>query len=143
MVVKPVVDTRDKHVSVHHGIGSMQCVSVDTLGQVTTMDEYASAQAIFIEEAQFFSDVVPVVRAMLRDGKEVYVYALDADAAQRPWASNIVHLVTDATVLRKHIAMCTYCGKPAPYTVCNERLPDTQVLIGGDDIYSAVCLTHL
>jgi thymidine kinase len=107
------------------------------------MDEYASAQAIFVEEAQFLSDVVHVVRAMLRDGKEVFVYALDSDAKQRPWASNILHLVTDTTVLRKHVAMCTYCGKPAPYTVCSERLPDTQVLIGGDEIYSAVCLTHL
>ena len=139
IIATPQLDT----LKTHHGVLAVHGVHVAQLADVLTMDAYAGSKVILVEDGHFFNDIVPTVRQMLRDNKSVFVYALDADAMQRPFPSRVMDLTVDAIEVRKHNALCTYCGEAAPYTVSTERLPDSQVLLGGHEVYSAVCLRHL
>lgn len=103
---------------------------------------------IGIDEAQFYSDLIPSVTKWLHQGKRIYVAGLDGDYEMKPIGS-VLSLIPLATMVTKLTAYCTYClapnvamaFTPAPYT---RRIisVDSQIYIGGDDAYVSVCGDH-
>ena len=75
--------------------------------------------------------------------KSVILAGLDADSFQRKFGELIdcIPLACDVTKLS---ALCMYCnnGNPGPFT---KRIVDNRELelIGGSDMYIAVCRSHL
>lgn len=110
--------------------------------QATRLDEIAklglsAADAIFINEAQFFPDLLPVIKEWLTTyRKPVYVCGLDGDFRQQPFGDllNIIPLCDTVVKLR---ARCVDCKNPA---IFSHRLTDEQeqTLIGSD-IYKPFC----
>jgi len=102
-------------------------------------DEY---DVICINEAQFFSKLVPFCKKVLSKNKTLYVSGLDGDYKQEKFGE-ILDLVPLCDTITKLNAFCKICkdGTAAHFTkrlVTNK----TQKLIGTDE-YIPVCRTHL
>ena len=132
---------RDTLIASHDG-AMAQCSRLATLNEAVTVQGYAQAEMILVDEAQFFDDLVSAVKRFLNNGKTVHVFGLDGDGKQRPFGS-VVDLIPLADSVQKLLGLCQICGEPAPFTVTDALIPETQVLIGGNELYSAVCRRHM
>lgn len=121
-----------------------RAVSVDGLAGVLGWPEFAAASAIVIDEAQFFRGcLVEFVRAAVDEhGKHVTVVGLDGDAERRPFG-DVLTLVPLADSVVKLTALCKLCGDGTPAIFTRAlRQSDTQVAVGGADLYEPVCRRH-
>ena len=95
------------------------------------------ADAIFINEGQFFPDLRDVVKTLVETcQKEVYVCGLDSDFRREPFG-DILRLITLCDSVEKLKARCVRCQNDAIFThrVSNEV---EQVVIGSDE-YIPLC----
>jgi thymidine kinase len=117
--------------------------AVLTLGELYNYKELETVKLVVIEEAQFFSDLIPFVRKMVEErGKDVLVVGLDGDAERRPFGS-LLSLVPFCDKITKLNALCKLCGDltPAPFT--NRKIKsEQQVMIGTEELYEALCRKH-
>jgi thymidine kinase len=114
-----------------------------TLGELYNYKELETVKLVVIEEAQFFSDLIPFVRKMVEEhGKDVLVVGLDGDAERRPFGS-LLNLVPFCDKITKLNALCKLCGDltPAPFTHRKIK-SEQQVMIGTEDLYEALCRKH-
>lgn len=122
-------------------------VPVDGLADVVYWNEFASATAIVVDEAQFFSGgcLVPFVRdAVEIHGKHVVVVGLDGDA-NRTAFGDVLQLIPLADSVEKKTALCRACGDgtPAVFTRARDPIAHTQqVEVGGAERYEPVCRRH-
>lgn len=77
-------------------------------------EQLRRAQHIYINEAQFYTDLVPFVLAMLAQKKHVYLYGLDGDFQQKKMGQ-LLELIPHCDEVRKLTSRCK-CGKPAIYS---------------------------
>lgn len=117
------------------------------------VDEY---DVVCVDEGQFYPDIYPVVKKWVNEkGKHVLIAALDG-TSERKLFGDVYRLLPECDSFVKVTAECKLCNdenlanperkrpivsQPAPFTL---RLVDSkeEVLIGGTDIYSAVCRYH-
>lgn len=92
---------------------------------------------IGIDEGQFFADLVPFCSQLLSEKKAIVVASLDSTFDMKRFGSTI-ELIPQADEIKKFTAVCRGCGKDAPFS---KRLTDAteEQLIGGDQVYAAVC----
>ena len=108
------------------------------------MHNWMNIEAIFVEEGQFFSDLIPWVPKWIAEGKRVYICGLDGDAKQMPFGQ-LWELIPLAKSLVKERALCQQCGDgtEAPFTKkLTQTSSSSQVEVGTHDIYRAVCRKH-
>lgn len=143
LLVRPFRDTRSDDLVTHAG-KKLECLQVANLSDIFGNPEYQRCPCVAVDEAQFIDDLVPAVKTMLKDGKKVYVYGLNGTAEQKPFG-HFLELEPLADSYTKMTALCQYCSvaTPAPFTVCDVALPQSKILPGGAEIYSAVCRRHL
>ena len=79
-----------------------------------TVNNLLNSKIILINEAQFFPDLIPFVKNMLKKGKEIYVYGLDGDFKQER-IGFILDLVPLCDSIIKLKAECI-CGNPAIFS---------------------------
>lgn len=136
LVINHVSDTRysSSHLSTHDRI-EYPCLFLENLGDA--WEEIRAADAIFINEAQFFDDLYIVVAECLAHEKSVYVYGLDGDYLQRP-IGDILRLIPLCNSCVKLTASCGKCDGVAIYTI---RLcgGDQQILVGQKEYYMPMC----
>ncbi len=76
-------------------------------------------------------------------GKDVIIAGLDGDAFQRKWGE-LLDCIPIASEVTELSALCKYCRQetPGPFT---KRIVEGRELelIGGSDMYVAVCQKHL
>jgi thymidine kinase len=111
---------------------------------VLAMPEFATATAIVVDEAQFFVGcLIPfVVAAVESHGKHVVVVGLDSDAGREPFG-DVLALITKADVVEKKTALCRRCGDgTAAIFTRSVSIRDSQVAVGGADMYEPVCRHH-
>jgi thymidine kinase len=72
-------------------------------------------------------------------GRLVVVSGLDMDSDRVIWPT-MDPLLNDADVIEKLLATCEYCKREnaACYTYCKVK-KTSQVVVGGKDLYAAVC----
>tara|TARA_E500000178_G_scaffold129113_1_gene128900 strand:- start:1517 stop:2047 length:531 start_codon:yes stop_codon:yes gene_type:complete len=103
---------------------------------------YDDYDIICINEAQFFTKLVPFCKKALSEHKTLYVCGLDGDYKQEKFGE-ILDLIPLADSITKLHAYCKICkdGTPAHFT---KRLVSNkfQKLIGTDQ-YIPVCRKHL
>ena len=104
-VVKSSKDNRylAAHLTTHDGL-SRPCLTVPALAHLLTQhaDVYRRCDAVAIDEAQFFGDLVDfALTAAERDGKQVILAGLDGDFRRQPfgqvgWTCELIRLQMSA-----------------------------------------------
>jgi thymidine kinase len=144
LVVNSAKDTRspDEVLKTHDNV-KFNCYKVFDLFDLLDADEYDRADIIAIDEAQFFPSLKKFVEHCLMDDKSVILAGLDADSFQRKWGE-LLDCIPLACEVTKLSALCMCCndGTLGPFT--KRTVEDkTLELIGGSDMYIAVCRKHL
>ena len=94
--------------------------------------DVSSVDTILINEAQFFSDIVPFVETMKH--KYIHIYGLDGDFKQELFG-NLLSLIPKCDSYMKLYATCI-CGQPAPFS---KRLSTNVEQYLPDDKYRPSC----
>lgn len=147
LIVKPDIDMRYSHESVlvTHDNDRIPCMLWDTKEPLfPATPHFLDTDCVVIEEGQFFKKLLPLVKWLLiNHKKDVLVVGLDGDASQQIFGE-VLSCIPWATKVTKLSALCLECkdGTLAPFTKRNIE-DKSQVLVGGPNIYSAVCLKHL
>lgn len=131
-------------ISTHNGdsVESIPLTSLSDLLNNKIIDIH-SKDYILIDEGQFFNDLFPTVKQLLKYGKTIYISGLDGDFKQKPFTdSGLLDLIPYATSVKKFTARCSICNKTAPFTkrIINS---DEKILVGGANDYQPVCINHL
>jgi thymidine kinase len=127
-----------------HDQSTIPAVLTDDLLSLAAHLDFQNADVVVLEEAQFFRDLQAfALLCVQRLGKELHVFGLDGDYQQRPMG-DILQLCPLADTFRKISALCMYCqnGTPAPFTITTKQMPTSGILVGGADVYAAVCRKH-
>mgnify|MGYP003325292434 CR=1 FL=1 len=106
------------------------CTKVDDL-MLVSHTEY---DVYFIDEAQFFTNLVPFVMLCLKEGNSVCVYGLNSDFRGK-MMGQVYQLIPHADEITLLHARCR-CGHKAIYS---ERMSDNERLIDVDASYQPVC----
>ena len=118
----------------------LRVVEARELGAVEVRADEA---VIGVDEGQFYSDLPEAVDRWIREGKQVYIAALDGDSRRQPFG-RVHETIPFASRVQKFNAVCMLCPpgttpRDAPYTA---RIVDNaeQILIGGKQQYAAACV---
>lgn len=143
LVVSHCSDTRyGKNVVSSHDKVQIDCLSLPILCSVFENDMYKNADYVFIEEGQFFDDLVDFCsKAVDIDCKNVVVSALDGDFQRKPFRV-IADLIPLADDYIKLTALCQIC-KDGTAGIFSKRIcGGTQQKMVGADEYLSVCRKH-
>jgi thymidine kinase len=140
LVINSSKDTRClEHVLRTHDNMKFDCVKTNNL---KTLD-YKKVDVIAIDEAQFFTGLRQFVEEALKRSKTVILTGLDGDYKQEK-IGEILDCIPLADKVFKLTAMCMECmdGTHGPFTkrIVNS---DKVELVGGKEMYMAVCRNHL
>jgi|TARA_R110000803_G_scaffold101644_1_gene169584 thymidine kinase len=144
LVVNSAKDTRspDEVLKTHDNV-KFNCLKVYDIFEVLKQVEFDEADVIAIDEAQFFPKLRRFVECCLLVNKSVILAGLDADSFQQKFGE-LIDCIPLACEVTKLSALCMHCnnGVSGPFT---KRIVDDQrlELIGGSDMYEAVCRDHL
>ena len=145
LVVNHATDTRYGHdvVSTHDQLVFPCMMRADLLGLLGT-PEFQQADAIFVDEIQFFPDAREFCLAAAEThGKDVVVAGLNGGFMRNAFQSvGDLLPVADEIVLLK--ALCSVCrdGTEAMFTLRKPETRHSPVMVGGTDMYEAVCRRH-
>ena len=122
-----------------HDNVTFRCIKTNDLNDVNT----EGCDVVAIDEAQFFTGLKTFVEKELATGKTILLAGLDGDYKQRKFGE-LLDCIPLADEVTKLTAMCMDCmdGTQGPFTkriVKSKKLE----LVGGDDMYKAVCRKHL
>jgi len=136
-------DTRysDSELSTHSQL-RIPCMFTTIISAAFLEIDYKKADAVFINEGQFFPDILETVKQMVEvDKKHVYICGLDGDF-KREVFGDLLRLIPFSDRVTKLQSLCVYCrnGEKAIFShrVSNEQ---GQVVIGSDN-YVPLCRTH-
>jgi len=120
-----------------HDKKMVPCIQSKELSSILRHKDIIFADAVFINEGQFFPDIFESVKKLVDEmGKKVFVCGLDGDFLRRPFGD--IHLLIplcDSLVKLK--ARCERCARPAIFShrITQDR---EQVVIGSDE-YIPLC----
>lgn len=129
---------------VSHNKESYPAIAVSTLVPLLEASEFAAAESIIVEEAQFFPDLRDFALAAVEaHGKHVICVGLDGDSERRPFGQ-LLDLIPFADNVQKFKALCTHCrdGTDAIFTLRKPGAPGSQIAVGGQDTYQPLCRKH-
>jgi len=136
-VYYPEIDTRYEagYVTAHNG-RKILAEPVDL-----QLSRVVAAQNVFIDEAQFLTDLEALERVLklVRGGSNVIVAGLDLDYAEKPFGLMGEFMVRANKVL-KITGICSHCGASSTRTYRKASGINDVVLIGGSERYEPRCL---
>jgi len=126
-----------------HNRESMDATGLTHLMPILDKDEYKSAEIVFIEEAQFFPDLMEfTLLSANAHNKTVIVCGLDGDYQLKPF-QQVVGLLTHAERFTKLNAFCKKCGDGTPACFSKRMVSsEERELVGSEGVYEAVCRKH-
>jgi len=149
LTIKNSLDNRYSNVSqiVSHNKDTEPCISLKDLNEITTniifKAKYDESQVIFIEEAQFFTDLNDFVTNALKDKKTIFVVGLNGDSNQNNFG-DIHKLLPKCNDIELLKACCKICMNET-HAEFSKRIVknNDQVHVGSGDEYIPVCRFHL
>ena len=144
LVINSGKDTRNRgNVLQTHDKDTFDCLKTYNLLEVLESDLYKKTKVVAIDEAQFFENLKTFTKVALSDKKHVILAGLDGDFRQETFGE-LLTLIPLADEVTKLTAMCMDCmdGTVGPFTK-RTILGSVQELVGGGDMYKAVCRNHL
>jgi len=149
LTIKNSLDNRYSNVSqiVSHNKDTEPCISLQYLNEINTNDifksTYNESQVIFIEEAQFFTDLHDFVTNALKDNKTIFVVGLNGDSNQNNFG-DIHKLLPKCNDIELLKACCKICMNETPAEFSKRIVKNNnQVHVGSGDEYIPVCRFHL
>ena len=151
-VITNSLDTRysDEPMIVNHDKQMMPATASDKLMPMLELQGYKESRLVVVEEAQFFSDLIPFIEQVVdKDGKHAVVVGLDGDADRRPFG-RVLDLIPLADRVTKLTAMCKHCGDgtPAIFTLAHNSATEAAIAsgsvinVGSDEKYVPLCRKH-
>jgi thymidine kinase len=145
-LVKPSVDDRyDRNSIVSHNQMKLPATVVDMLADVPEAigpERWKRADVVGIDEGQFFPDLEATVRDWVdKHDKHVLVYGLKGSHTRRAFGE-MHKLLANADKFEMLEAKCKCCGAPAPHSVKLEGDQRVVEVVGGKEMYAAVCRYH-
>lgn len=142
LVVKHASDARygDDDALNTHDHRQIPCIRVSSLNELSDQ-QLGEFQVILIDEAQFFTGLVPFVeRVVDRLEKNLYLIGLDGDSNRRPFGELLTCLPL-ADRIERLTALCRRCadGTPGLFSYRRGGAGDQQVLVGGEGLYESLC----
>ncbi len=144
LVINSKRDTRCGDEIKTHNAQTHCAVKVEDLSDPILKDNINRINVVAIDEAQFFTDLVPFVKWCLYSKHlHVIISGLDGDFQQNVFGE-ILQLIPHAETCIKLNALCVLCndGTPAQFSARIVK-PLDQELVGGSESYQAVCRKHL
>lgn len=119
------------------------CIKVRNLADIENMLEILLfkdlIKTIFIDEAQFYSDLVPQVLKFLEVwNKDVFVYGLDSDFRRQKFGS-LLDLVPHADHVEKLRANCSKCLSKNSAMYSHRLTSEKNVVLIGNSNYESLC----
>ncbi len=145
LIVTNIRDTRYNRVNVetHYHDSELASVSLLYAAELLTMPELLdSSSVICFDEAQFFNDIVPIVKELVEEyHKWVIVCGLDGSYERKPF--KLIDLIPFADEVTRLNALCLKCGD-GTLAHFSKRIVanDEELLVGGGDMYMSVCRKH-
>ena len=141
LMINHSFDTRysEGTISTHDKDTKIKCHMLHDLSTITP--EYIknnAVNAIFINEGQFFKDIVNWVKSISKVNIKIYISGLDGDYKQEAFG-DFLNLIPLSTKLTKLASKCYKCN--CNYAAHTVRLTNSeeQVLVGTSDIYKPIC----
>jgi thymidine kinase len=120
-----------------HDKKMVACIQSQEITSILRHKDVIFADAIFINEGQFFPDIFEGVRTLVEElGKKVFVCGLDGDFLRRPFG-DIHRLIPLCDSVVKLKARCERCVKPALFS--HRIISDREQVIIGSDEYIPLC----
>ena len=121
--------------------GSLRVVKSSCLSDIKILE---SERYIGIDEGQFYPDLLGSVMKWLKQGKRIFIAALNGDFECKPFAtvSNTLPLATHIIHLKAVCMLCrskNYNPVDAQFTIRTTEDKKIEV-IGSNDIYKAACV---
>lgn len=151
LVVKHASDTRygTKDELYTHSCKTLPCIVTNRVTDILNHPSYAIVTRIFIDEGQFFDDLVQFCQvACERDGKHIHIAALNGDANRLPFPSiaNVIPLVDATETLFAYCQRCHCSAKTTTKALFSYRKPATMgdgvSGVGAAEKYEALCRYH-
>ncbi len=149
IVIKPKIDNRydnlsDSKMIVSHNFDKEHCIVLEKLENIFNFSmDLTNINTIFIDEGQFFDDLVDAVKQLVDSYKiNVVITGLDGDSNRKKFG-HILDLIPFCNSCTKINAACIMCldGTPAPFS--HRVTKDSeQILIGSTDSYMSLCRRH-
>jgi thymidine kinase len=147
IVIKPKIDNRydnlcDSNMIISHNFDKEHCCVLEKLDQIFE-NNLDNINTVFIDEGQFFNDLVNIVRILVEHHKiNVVVSGLDGDSNRNKFGQ-ILDLIPLSNTCTKINAACIMCldGTPAPFSFRKSNNHE-QILIGAGDSYMSLCRKH-
>ena len=144
-VFKPEIDDRYSTTAVvSHAGWSVPSKTVkhgsDILEVLANMDE--EPHVVAVDEAFMLPGIAEVLLFLYRNGVDVLVSTLDLSSSGKPFPE-VQKMLVWATDVEKCTAICTVCGRDAPYTY--KKLEDdnvSEIQVGGSEVYEPRCFSH-
>ncbi len=153
IVIKPKIDNRydnlyDSNMIVSHNFDKEHCIVLDKLENIFD-NNLVNIDTIFIDEGQFFDDLVNIVKILVEHHNiNVVITGLDGDSNRNKFG-HILDLIPFCNTCTKINAACIMCldGTPAPFSFRkvhnnNNVHYNEQILIGAGDSYMSLCRKH-
>ena len=144
VIYNSVVDTRYGSGGIYtHNKKHIPCTLTDSLISQVGSDAFTEAHTIFIDEAQFFTDLYEFVKVAEQHYKNVVVIGLDGDSDRNNFGQ-IHKLIPLADDIIKLKALCSVCNDGTP-GIFSKKVIDSsesmnkQIDIGSTNKYIAVC----
>jgi thymidine kinase len=120
-----------------HDKKMVPCIQTHELLSILRHTNIIFADAIFINEGQFFPDIFEAVKHLVEDmGKKVFVCGLDGDFLRRPFG-DIHRLIPLCDSLVKLKARCERCARSALFS--HRIIADREQVVIGSDEYIPIC----
>lgn len=150
LVINHVLDNRYVEKSVcTHDHNQMNATALALLVPLTTTKSYETVKYIFIDEGQFFPDLIEFIEISVeRDNKFVVVCGLDTDFNRQPFGQMISIIpLCDSIIKLKALCMTCRNGTKALFShrKNNNNLKASigdKIVIGESDLYEPLCRKH-
>jgi thymidine kinase len=142
-IYNSTVDTRYGHMGIYtHNKTRLPCYMVDTLLEQVDTEPFKTSSTLFIDEAQFFHDIVEFVKVAVEEHqKHVVVIGLDGDSDRHNFGE-IHKLIPLCDNIVKLKALCSVCKDGTAGIFSKKTSNSSQVVdVGSADKYMAVCRT--
>jgi thymidine kinase len=140
LVINHETDNRynsDNVITSHNNI-KHEAMKIHDLLMIESVDEF---EAIFIDEGQFFYNLILFVKNCLEKNKKVYVAGLNGDFNQNP-IGDMQKLIAYASKIILLSSICNSCGEEAQYSHFIGQ-SSSNIVVGGKDVYEARCFSCL
>ena len=142
IVISPLIDNRhDNNMIVSHNLEKESCIKLNNLNDIYLHD-LNNVDTIFIDEGQFFTDLLIVKKLVEINNINVIICGLVGDYNRNKFGqiAELIPLCDNIITLK---AICSLCMNGTPGIFSHRKLfSDEQVLIGETDKYMSLCRKH-